>query len=179
MMKIRVAKVEDATRLVEIYRPYVEDTAVTFEYEVPTVEVFRQRIAATLAKYPYIVLENEQGHIVGYAYAGTYKGRTAYDWSVEVTIYLDQENHGHGYGKLLYTALEVYLSKQHVYQLTACITAGNGASEHFHEKLGYRKVAHFAQIGYKFGRWYDVCWMQKTLGDLPSQPAPFIPFGEL
>lgn len=111
MMKIRVAKVEDATRLVEIYRPYVEDTAVTFEYEVPTVEVFSQRIAATLAKYPYIVLENEQGRIVGYAYAGTYKGRTAYDWSVEVTVYLDQENHGHGYGKLLYTALEVYLSK--------------------------------------------------------------------
>lgn len=179
MMKIRVAKVEDATRLVEIYRPYVEDTAVTFEYEVPTVEVFSQRIAATLAKYPYIVLENEQGRIVGYAYAGTYKGRTAYDWSVEVTVYLDQENHGHGYGKLLYTALEVYLSKQHVYQLTACITAGNGVSEKFHEKLGYRKVAHFAQIGYKFGRWYDVCWMQKTLGDLPSQPAPFIPFSEL
>ena len=84
-MKIRVAEIEDAASLVEIYRPYVEKTAITFEYEVPSVETFAQRIAQTLTKYPYLVLENEQGYIVGYAYAGTYKGRSAYDWSVEVT----------------------------------------------------------------------------------------------
>ncbi|WP_300120728.1 GNAT family N-acetyltransferase [uncultured Enterococcus sp.] len=178
-MKIRVAQIEDAARLVEIYRPYVEKTAITFEYKVPSVTEFEQRMIKTLKKYPYLVLENERGKIVGYAYAGTYKGRTAYDWSVEVTVYLDQAKQGRGYGELLYTALEAYLSKQHIYQLTACITAGNGASEHFHEKLGYRKVAHFEKIGYKFGQWYDICWMQKTLGDLPSQPAAFIPFSKL
>lgn len=178
-MKIRIAKVEDAIRLVEIYRPYVEDTAITFEYDVPTVEEFGHRISQTLTKYPYLVLENEQEYIVGYAYASIYKGRIAYNWSVEVTVYLDQKYQRHGYGNILYAALEEYLSKQHVYQLTACITVGNGVSEHFHEKLGYRKVAHFAQIGYKFGQWHDICWMQKTLGDLPSHPAPFIPFSEL
>lgn len=178
-MKIRVAQIEDAARLVEIYRPYVEETAITFEYEVPSIKEFEQRMIKTLKKYPYLVLENERGNIVGYAYASTYKGRTAYDWSVEVTVYLDQENQGQGYGKLLYTALEEYLTKQHIYQLTACITAGNGASEHFHEKLGYRKVAHFEKIGYKFGQWYDICWMQKTLGVLPDAPETFIPFSEL
>ena len=97
IITIRDAEIADAERLLEIYAYYVQNTAFTFEYEVPTVEEYTQRMTQTLKKYPYLVLENEQEKIVGYAYAGTYKGRTAYDWSVEVTIYLDQENHGHGY----------------------------------------------------------------------------------
>lgn len=177
--RFRIASVADAKALVEIYRPYVEQTAITFEYEVPSVEEFASRIEQTLERYPYIVVEDEKQQILGYAYAGTYKGRSAYDWSVEVTVYLHQDYKGKNLGRRLYEELERYLQAQNVLQLTACITAGNGASEHFHEKMGYKQVALFEKIGYKFNQWYDVCWMQKTLAQLPEKPVAFIPFNQL
>lgn len=112
-LHIRTAQINDAEELLAIYKPYIENTAITFEYNVPTVEEFANRIKTTLKKYPYIVAELN-GKIVGYAYAGVFKGRKAYDWSVETSIYIRLENHGNGIGRKLYEKLEEILAKQGV-----------------------------------------------------------------
>lgn len=167
-MKIRLAKVEDATSLVTIYAPYVQKTAITFEYEVPSVAEFQSRIEKTLEKYPYLVAE-EEGQILGYAYASTYYGRTAYDWAVELSVYLHPDARGRGLGSQLYDQLEDLLEKQGYLRFLACIALPNDASIHLHKKRGYVQVGHFPKIGYKFDQWHDVVWFQKTL-DKPAQP---------
>jgi L-amino acid N-acyltransferase YncA len=174
-MKIRTASVADAKALLEIYSPYVSHTAITFETEIPTEEDFGQRIAQTLQRYPYLVAE-EAGQLVGYAYATAYKTRAAYDWTTEVTVYIDQEVKAKGVGTLLYQELELRLKKQNVRNLTACITAGNEGSLRFHQKFGYEQVACFPQIGYKFDAWHDVLWMQKELQAFEVEVPEFIPY---
>ena len=183
-VRIRVATKADAPALLNIYAPYVEQTAITFEYEVPSVEEFAGRIEHILEKYPYLVAEAE-GEIVGYAYAGTFKDRAAYDWSVETTIYVNREKKRMGIGGKLYAALEESLRAQHILNLNACIGYPRKEdeyltkdSEKFHQKLGYRLVGTFYDSGYKFGRWYDMIWMEKMLGEHTASPAPVIPFLE-
>lgn len=168
---IRSAAVTDAERLLEIYAYYVEHTAITFEYDVPAPEEFRARIAHTLERYPYLVLE-EDGVIRGYAYAGVFKGRAAYDRSCEMTIYLDHEAKGRGAGRALYEALEEELRKMGILNLYACIGDPivedeylTKNSEQFHRHMGYTKVGEFHQCGYKFGRWYNMIWMEKLIGE--------------
>lgn len=117
---IRTATENDAEALLDIYSYYVKNTAITFEYEVPSVDEFRKRIAAVLRKYPYLVSERN-GTIVGYTYASPFKDRKAYDWSVETTIYTDKNFRGKGIGKELYTALEHALALQNIINLNACI----------------------------------------------------------
>ena len=117
---IRVAKREDAEELLKIYSYYVENTAITFEYDVPSVEEFSDRISNTLKKYPYLVLE-EEGKILGYTYAGEFKSRAAYDRAVETTIYMDKNLKHRGMGKKLYKALEQALELQKITNLYACI----------------------------------------------------------
>lgn len=175
-MLIRSAKPEDAPALLAIYAPYVRDTAITFEYDAPTEADFARRIADTLEKYPYLVLE-DGGEAVGYAYAGTFKARAAYDWAVETTIYLRPDAHGKGYGRTLYTALEEELKHRHFLNAYACITWAERedeyvthASPRFHERMGYRLCGTFRQCGYKFGRWYDMIWMEKHLGGHGAEP---------
>ncbi|MBR6395373.1 MAG: GNAT family N-acetyltransferase [Lachnospiraceae bacterium] len=170
-MNIRSATKEDAARLLEIYAYYVTDTAITFEYEVPSLSEFEGRIENTLKKYPYLVIE-DNGVIYGYAYAGVFKGRAAYDRSCEMTIYLDKDAKKKGYGKKLYTALEEELKKRGMLNLYACIGSPivedeylTRNSEEFHAHLGYTKVGTFHKCGYKFGRWYDMCWMEKLIGE--------------
>ncbi|MEO1771741.1 GNAT family N-acetyltransferase [Candidatus Enterococcus ferrettii] len=175
-MDIRLANAADAPALLAIYAPYVTDTAITFEYEVPSVKEFTQRITSTLKDYPYLVAENDQGEILGYAYAHAYKERDAYNWSVEVTVYLSEKAKGQGIGKQLYQALETELSKQNILILTACITGGNTHSIQFHEKLGYQQVGVFKKIGYKFERWHDVYWLQKTIGQPAIPMKKMIPY---
>lgn len=177
-MDIRVATRADASALVAIYAPYVKETTITFDYDVPSEEDFAQKIAETVTTYPYLVAE-EHGHIVGYAYAHAYKERAAYNWAVEVSVYVDRNKRGNGAGKQLYQALEALLKAQHVAILTACITGGNQTSILFHEKLGYREVANFPKIGYKFQQWLDVIWLQKCLTEVEGELPPFIPFSEL
>lgn len=181
-VRIRVVTKADATALLKIYAPYVEQTAITFEYEVPSVEEFTGRIEHILEKYPYLVAEAD-GEIVGYAYAGTFKDRAAYDWSVETTIYVNQQKKRMGIGGKLYAALEEALRAQHILNLNACIGYPRKEdeyltrdSEKFHQKLGYRLVGTFYDSGYKFGRWYDMIWMEKMLGEHMADPAPVIPF---
>ena len=171
MLTIRSAVPEDAARLREIYAHYVENTAVSFEYEVPSPDEFRGRIENTLKRYPYLVLE-EDGVIQGYTYAGVFKDRAAYDRSCEVTIYLDPAAKSRGFGRRLYEALEEALKAQGILNLYACI--GDPVtedayltknSERFHQHLGYKKVGEFHRCGYKFGRWYNMIWMEKIIGE--------------
>lgn len=170
-MEIRSAVPEDAGRLLEIYAYYVENTAITFEYDVPSLEEFRSRIQNTLRKYPYLVLE-EDGAIRGYAYAGVFKDRAAYSRSCELSIYLDRESAGRGYGRLLYEALERELKAAGILNLYACIGVPvvedeylTRNSEQFHAHLGFTTVGEFHQCGYKFGCWYDMIWMEKIIGE--------------
>ena len=168
-MNIRSATTEDAERLLEIYSFYVENTAVSFEYDTPSLSEFKGRIAHTLEKYPYLVLEDE-GKIVGYAYAGVFKARAAYDHCCEMTIYIDHECKGRGYGKALYAALEDALKQIGIRNLYACIGDPieedeylTKDSEHFHAHMGYTKVGDFHRCGYKFDRWYNMIWMEKLI----------------
>lgn len=170
-MIIRSATTEDAARLLEIYAYYVENTAISFECEVPSLEEFKNRIAATLEKYPYLVLE-EDGLIRGYAYAGIFKGRAAYDHCCEVTIYLDRDSKRHGFARALYEELEKELRKIGIINLYACIADPISEdeyltknSEQFHQHMGYAKVGEFHKCGYKFGRWYNMIWMEKMIGE--------------
>ena len=161
-MNIRLAKRSDAAALLAIYAPYVENTAITFEYEVPTIEDFANRIEKTLGKYPFLVAE-EDGLILGYAYASTYYARAAYDWAVELSVYVSQDTRGKGVGSKLYDELEGLLDQMGYMHFLACISLPNEDSLAFHAKRGYQQVAHFPKIGYKFERWHDIVWLQKSL----------------
>lgn len=168
---IRPATPSDAEDLLKIYAPYIEKTAITFEYDVPTVEEFRSRIEQTKTKYPYLVAEQE-GRIVGYTYAGVFKARAAYNHCVETSIYVDMNCQRQGIGKLLYDTLEERLREQGILNVNACISWIDEPNEYlthqspeFHARLGYKKVAHFHLCGYKFGKWFDMIWMEKMLGE--------------
>lgn len=184
-LELRRANVGDAERLLEIYAPYVEKTAITFEDEVPPIGEFQNRILKTLRIYPYLVALKD-GKIVGYAYASAFKERAAYDHSVELSIYVDANVRHQHVGRFLYDAIEDCLKKQGLLNLNACIAAPIGEDPYlddnsirFHEHLGYNFVGRFHQCGYKFGRWYDMVWMEKMLGE-HTVPAPaIIPFPEM
>ncbi|MCX4322990.1 MAG: GNAT family N-acetyltransferase [Lachnospiraceae bacterium] len=184
-IKIRTAGIHDAQALLEIYAPYVRNTAITFEYEVPKLADFQKRIENTLKKYPYIVAEAD-GEILGYAYMGAFKERAAYDWSAEVSIYVKEDKHGNGVGRKLYAALEEISHAQHILNLNACIACSDmedgyltNDSVTFHSHMRYTMVGKFHQCGYKFGRWYDMVWMEKMVGEHPADPAPVIRFPDL
>ena len=177
-LTIRTASVSDAPALLSIYAPYVEKTAVTFEYTVPSPEEFQTRVAHTLDRYPYLVAERNR-EIIGYAYASAFKERAAYDWAVETSVYVSEDARRTGAGSILYKALENYLKRQNVINVNACIAYPNPGSIAFHEKHGYRIVGHFTKCGYKLGQWWDMVWMEKMLGPHPEQPEPFIPAGRL
>ena len=161
-MNIRSVQFADAKAIQAIYQPYVTETAITFEVDVPTVQEFEERITQTLAHFPYLVAE-EEGIVVGYAYASTYYARAAYDWTVELSIYISKEARGQGIGSALYDALEEELQARGYLRFLACIAFPNEASLAMHEKRGYVQVAHFPKVGYKFEQWHDIIWMQKTI----------------
>ncbi len=182
--KIRIATVEDAEALLAIYEPYVKKTAITFEYDVPSVEEFAQRITHVLGKYPYLVAERDE-EIVGYAYAGTFYNRAAYDWAVETTVYVREDQKKTGVGKKLYLELEKILSMQNILNLNACIAYVEEEDSYltkdsvkFHERMGYRLVGEFSQCGYKFGRWYNMVWMEKHIGPHIDHPPAVKSFEE-
>ena len=170
-MIIRSATTADATRLLEIYSWYVENTAITYEYVTPSLTEFENRIHSTLERFPYLVLEED--HVIqGYAHAGSFQSRAAYSHCCELSIYLDHNAKGHGYGRKLYEALEDELGKMGFINLYACI--GDPVtedeyltrnSEQFHQHLGFTRVGTFHQCGYKFGRWYNMIWMEKIIGE--------------
>ena len=168
-LTIRAAALEDAAALLAIYAPYVEKTAITFEYAVPSPGEFAGRIARTLERYPYLAAESE-GEILGYAYAAPFKERAAYDWAVETTVYVREDVKRQGVGRELYGALERCLAAQGILNLNACIACPEREDEYltrdsaeFHRRLGYRTAGEFRQCGCKFGRWYGMVWMEKHI----------------
>ena len=242
-MKLRLATPRDAEALLEIYAPYVKQTAISFEYDVPSAAEFAERIEQTLQRYPYLLAyvsdeaacaddernENfkisasaagaeseilpadeardctsaakqngvnlivatkqsgvnlKHGQILGYAYASVFKERAAYDWSAECSVYVSQNVRAFGIGRLLYETLQRALKAQNIANMNACIACGddeylNDASVRFHERMGFHFVGRFQRCAYKFGRWYDMAWMQKPIGEhLQNQPAmrPFARF---
>ena len=160
-IQIRAAVPTDAPALLAIYAPYVEQTAITFEYDVPA---------------------EQDGVPVGYAYAGKFHDRAAYDWSVETSIYVEQHRKRQGIGRLLHDALEQELQRRHFLNMNACVACPIGENDPyltrdsicFHEKLGYRMVGEFHQCGYKFGRWYHMVWLEKHIGSHEGTPLPVL-----
>ena len=182
---VRIAGQADAEALLEIYAPYVDHTAITFEYEVPSLKEFEDRIQEIMQKYPYLVAEKE-GEICGYAYASAFKGRAAYAWAVETSIYIKGEQRGFGIGRRLYEVLEQCLFEQGILNVNACIAYHEVEDSYltkdsvkFHEKMGYEQVAHFHECGYKYDRWYDILWMEKHIGEHGENPPQVKCFDEV
>ena len=186
---IRPAEERDVPAMLAVYAPYVEETAVSFEYAVPSPEEFCTRLERIQSFYPWIVAEQE-GRVLGYAYASRFHPRAAYDWSVEVSIYLDREDRGCGIGRRLYESLENMLRAQNILTAYSCIAYTETPDEYldhasirFHERMGYRLTGTFPACGYKFGRWYGMVWMEKRLtpANAPEslRPAPIVPFSDV
>ncbi len=182
VLRVRTAEPDDAQEVLDIYRHYVENTAVTFECIAPTLDEMRGRIEKALERYPYLVAERD-GRIVGFASAGPFKTRHAYDWSVETTVYVSAAERGAGVGAALYEALEEALQQMGVLNLYACVACPDvedeyltDASFRFHERRGFSKIGEFRHCGNKFGRWYSMTWMGKTIGSHEPDPAPIRPF---
>ncbi|MEG1750426.1 MAG: N-acetyltransferase family protein [Raoultibacter sp.] len=174
---LRLATPADAEVLRAIYAPYIE-RPVTFEYEVPSVEEFRTRIAERCLLYPYLVLE-ENGHPVAYAYASRYKLRAAYQWDVELSVYVTDGCFGKGCGRTLYTALLSILEAQGVRNVFGIVGMPNEKSKQLHASFGFSKVGVQLCAGYKCGEWHDVLIYQKSIGSFDEAPMPIIPITEL
>lgn len=182
-MEIMRVSCLDAAEILNIYSYYVENTAISFEIEVPTIEEFTERIKKISGRYPYIKAV-DNGKIIGYAYADAFKWRKAYDWSVESTIYLDKDCKRKGIGRKLYTALENSLRDMGILNMNACIAFADKEDAHlnndsykFHSRLGFNLVGTFHMSGYKFDTWYDMIWMEKMLGEHGNNQPP-VRFGD-
>lgn len=182
-MTIEKVTLQDAETLLKIYAPYVQNTAISFEYELPTVTEFRERIKQISSKYPYLKAVHE-GEVVGYAYANTFKDRKAYDWSVETTVYVKRDCKRMGIGKALYDQLEKALKSMGILNMNACIAVPmqedpylSDDSFHFHNAMGFSMVGQFHNSGYKFDRWYDMIWMEKLIGNHEIKPSE-VRFGQ-
>ena len=179
---IRSATLDDAPALLAIYAYYVENTAVTFEYTPPSLDEFRERIASTVLKYPYLVILRGD-EVLGFSFAHAFRERPAYDYSVETTIYIRHDIRGAGCGRAIYTALEDELKKMGVTNLYACVGYAEeedeyltNASPRFHERMGFKPCGMFRNCGYKFGRWYSMIWMEKIIGEFLSPMPAIKPF---
>lgn len=171
MIFIRDAEMADVGRILEIYGYYVKNTAISFEYDIPSVEEFKKRMERIMKRYPYLVIVKDNA-ICGYAYADAFVGRAAYDWSCALSVYLDKDAQKSGMGRALYEALEDELRKMGILNLYACIAYPIAEDEYlttnsadFHAHMGFAKAGEFHKCGYKFGRWYNMIWMEKIIGE--------------
>ena len=176
--KIRFATEKDAEAILKIYAPYIEKTAITFEYEVPSLSEFSKRIAEIQKKYPWIVYE-EEGEILGYAYGGPEYTRAAYQWTVETSVYLSEKARGKGIGTALYEKILDILKKQNFCVCYVLINDDNEASVKLHEKLGFKQNGYRKNCGYKFEKWHSVVFFEKQLNEFSVPPKPVIPINEL
>jgi L-amino acid N-acyltransferase YncA len=169
-MKVRDASELDAEACAAIYAPYVRDTTVTFEYEPPSTTEMAQRIAAALRTHAWVVLEDDDGHVVGYAYGGPFKAREAYRWSCEVSVYLQLGIRRRGGGRALYEALFERLAARGYRTAAAGMTLPNDASVGLHRAMGFEPVGTYKRIGWKNGGWRDVAWAQRELAPVEDTP---------
>lgn len=174
---IRFVTEEDAQALLAIYAHYI-DTEITFEYELPTEEEFRERIRTVSEEYPYLIYE-EEGTICGYAYAHRQLERAAYQWNVELTVYLHPAVVSRGIGRKLYERLLQLLTEQGICNAYSLITRPNEKSEKLHEAMGFTLMGILKNTGYKNGKWRDVSWYEKQLNPYPENPIPFRKITEL
>jgi phosphinothricin acetyltransferase len=166
---IRLATAEDASGILDIYRPYIENTSFTFETETPSVKSFAERISSYLMNWPWIVCEID-GKIAGYAYGSRYRERTAYQWCVEASIYIHDDHQRSGIGKKLYDRLFEILKLQGFRNVYAVINLPNEKSVNFHERCGFKWFATYEKVGYKLGKWKNVGWWQLILNEYSMEP---------
>ena len=165
--RIRSVELSDAGEILEIYAPFVTDSATSFELVPPDLGEMERRIEAGRDRYPWLVFERDR-HVLGYAYASAHRTRAAYQWSVEVSVYVHSRARRSGVGRALYTALFDFLRRQGYVNAYAGITLPNAASMKLHESFGFVLVGVFQRIGFKFDRWHDVAWLHLRLRDDPQ-----------
>jgi phosphinothricin acetyltransferase len=178
---LRLGTPDDAEACVALYAPYVRETSITFEYEVPTVADFRQRIETVLKLAPWLLaVETRDGHerVLGYAYGGTWRTRVAYRWVVETAIYVDKDARGRGIGKALYGALMELLRLQGFCRAIGGITLPNVESEKLHERLGFKFVGNFRKCGWKQGTWWDVGFWELELREQSGEMKETVSIAE-
>lgn len=177
--RIRLARPEkDAAALLDIYAPYVRDTPVSFECEVPPLEDFTRRIQGIAQDYPYLVCEINHT-IAAYAYAHRHKERAAYAWNAELSVYVSPAFIRRGLGSALYNALMALLKLQGVLNVYGIVTLPNPASERLHERLGFRRVGVYRKTGYKLGAWHDVACFEKNIRPYGPRPQPLLPLAQV
>jgi L-amino acid N-acyltransferase YncA len=173
-----LARPEDSAAMLDIYAPYVRDTSLTFEVEVPTIQQFAERISSYMKEFPWIVYEVD-GKIVGYAYASRYRERIAYQWSVECSVYIDPSYQKRKLGQVLYQKLFEILKLQEFRNVYAVINLPNEPSVTLHERMGFKWFATYEKVGYKLGRWKNVGWWGLVLNEFGQEPGPPIDFSKL
>jgi L-amino acid N-acyltransferase YncA len=177
-IRIRQAQARDAAMIAAVYAPYVRDTIISFEAEPPTAEEMGRRIAAIVARHPWLVAEQDGG-ILGYAYAGEHRSRAAYRWDVDVAVYLAAQAQRRGIGRRLYLALFEVLRRLGYVNAYAGISLPNAASVGLHEAVGFAPVGIYRSVGYKHGAWHDVGWWALSLLPPPATPAEPVPYATL
>jgi phosphinothricin acetyltransferase len=168
---IRRAGPADADRVQAIYAPIVSETAISFETTVPDVPEMRRRIEAQAERYPWLVLESDRS-LLGYAYASSHRTREAYQWCVDVSVYVDPRHQLRGVGRALYAALLDLLRRQGFVNAYAGIALPNPSSVALHESFGFEPVGTYRRVGFKMGRWHDVLWLHLRLLEAPTPEHP-------
>jgi L-amino acid N-acyltransferase YncA len=171
--RLRLVSPDDATQIAAIYAPFCCETAVSFETVAPDEGTIRERIRAVTDRYPWLVAVSKEDVVLGYAYAGKHRERSAYRWSVDFTAYVAPTAKRHGIGTKLYTALAEICRQLGYYRAFAGITLPNEASIRLHEKIGFRPIGVYQRVGFKLGKWHDVGWWSLNLlpeTDLPGEP---------
>lgn len=178
MICLRQATVADAGALLEVYAPYVTGTSVTFETKIPTLQAFSDRIREITDRFPYLIAE-EDGVVLGYAYAHPYHERAAFHWTVETSIYVRMGVERQKIGTLLYEALLALLRLQGVHTACALITLPNDRSMAFHEKMGFLEGGSLPAVGYKFGNWYGLSYCYHRLREPDEMQGELIPLSKV
>ena len=176
-VRYRLATVADVPAMLAIYAPYVRETAYSFEYEVPTQEIFGGRLTDIGASFPWLVCEDAvSGEILGYAYAAAAFERAAYMWDADLSVYLAPAAHRRGIGRTFYALLESILDQQGYHNIYALVSGANKTSIAFHDAVGYHLMCVMPQTGFKFGAWHDMYWFHKRLSPPIEPQHPPIPF---
>ena len=177
-IKIRMSREDDAKEILEIYTPYVTDTSITFECDVPSLEEFRNRIRDISLRYPYLVCVIDD-KIVGYAYSHRYQERAAYQWNAELSVYVDKSYLRFGIGKALYSALIDISKLQNIHNVYGVVTSPNKNSEKLHEYFGFNKVGVYHNTGYKCGKWHNVMLFEKNINNYENSPKQVLSIKEV
>ncbi len=175
---IKIASKDDAAGMLEIYTPFILNSGITQETEVPELEEFQKRIVSTLRERPWLVCEID-GEIAGYAYAGKHRDRKGYQWCVESSVYISPNYYNHGIANALYRALFDILRLLGYVNAYAVITLPNDRSIGFHERFGFDYFTTYKKIGYKLGQWHDVGWWQYEITPHKAEPDDPIKFPNL